>query len=68
MNASRGSLRVADHTGTRWQSRVRPDKRPHAGSVWVAGDDDALFVGEHDGLHPVAQAELEQDAADMAPT
>jgi hypothetical protein len=35
-------------------------------SAGVAGDDDAVLVGEHDGLHSVAQAEFEQDAADVA--
>ena len=32
----------------------------------VAGLDDAVLVGEHDGLHPVAEAEFEQDSADVA--
>ena len=31
----------------------------------VARLDDARFVGEHDGLHAVAQAELHQDACDV---
>src|SRR4051794_40388769 len=36
------------------------------GSAGVAGDDDAVLVGEDDSLHPVSQAELHQEAADVA--
>ena len=35
------------------------------GSAGVAGDDDAVLVGEDDGLHSVSQAELHQQAADV---
>jgi hypothetical protein len=36
------------------------------GSAGVAGDDDAVLVGEDDGLHSVSQGELHQEAADVA--
>jgi hypothetical protein len=36
------------------------------GSAGFACGDDAVFVGEHDGLYPVAEVELHEDAADVA--
>jgi hypothetical protein len=49
--------------------RARGDQRrgrrrtAACGSAGVADDDDDVFVGEHDSLHPVAQAEFHEDAA-----
>jgi hypothetical protein len=36
------------------------------GSAGVTGGDDAVLVGEDDGLYPAAQIELHEDAAHVA--
>jgi hypothetical protein len=55
-------------SGTRVETLARRGKQGAAAraSAGVAGGDDAVLVGEHDRLHPVAEAEFEQDAADVA--
>ena len=44
--------------------RTRSSRR--IDSVGVAGSDDAGFVGEDDGLYPVAEVEFGEDAGDVA--